>query len=271
MSKITFIGGGNMAAAITGGLLAKGRSPSDITIVDPNAEQRTKLQNTLGVTAVQDMGAACQNADIIILAVKPQIIPVVAAQINAAASLNGKLLISIAAGVTLATLEDLFGDLAIARAMPNTPALLGLGATGLFVNSRTTDAQRAAAIMVVEAFGICVNVEREDLLDAVTAVSGSGPAYYFLMFEEMIKTGVALGLSKTDATKLTLQTAFGAASMAATGQVAPEELRRHVTSPNGTTHAAISAMQAAGFSALIEGAMTACRERAIELGKGITQ
>lgn len=268
MSKITFIGGGNMAAAITGGLITTGTSASDISIVDPNEKQRAQLQETFGVMVFEDINAACQSAEIIVLAVKPQIIPAVAEQIEAGVNLNEKLLISIAAGVTLATLEKLFGNIAIARAMPNTPALLGLGATGLFVNTQTTQAQRATAIQIIEAFGICVNVEREELLDAVTAVSGSGPAYFFLMIEEMIKAGVVLGLSKADASKLTLQTALGAANMAVTGEVAPEELRRRVTSPNGTTHAAITAMQTAGYGALIQDAMTACRDRAVALGKG---
>lgn len=266
MSRITFIGGGNMAAAIVGGLIANGASPSDITIVDPNADQRARLQERFGVTVSEDSGAACKNADTIVLAVKPQIIPAVAEQVKAVADLNGKLLISIAAGVTLATLQDLFGEIAIARTMPNTPALLGLGATGLFVNPQTTDAQRVQATEIIEAFGISVIVEREDLLDAVTAVSGSGPAYFFLMIEEMIKAGVALGLPAEEAKALTLQTALCAASMAAKGDVAPDELRRRVTSPNGTTHAAIATMQNSGYGALIENAMKACRDRAIELG-----
>lgn len=268
MSKITFIGGGNMASAIAGGLIANGTAPVGITMVDPNAEQRARLRETLGVTVSENTGEACKDADTIVLAVKPQIVSEVANQVIAAADLSDKLLISIAAGVTLATLEELFGDIAIARTMPNTPALLGLGATGLYVNPHTTDAQRAEAERIIECFGICVTVESEDLLDAVTAVSGSGPAYYFLMIEEMIKAGIKLGLSSQDASRLTLQTALGAASMAAKGDVAPDELRRRVTSPNGTTHAAIISMQEDGYGATIEKAMTACRNRAVELGKG---
>lgn len=266
MAKITFIGGGNMAAAIVGGLVADGAVPADITIVDPNAVQKARLKNDFGVGTTEHAGAACKAADIIVLAVKPQIIPAVAEQINAVVDLNGKMLISIAAGVTLATLEGLFGKIAIVRAMPNTPALLALGATGLYANPQTTKAQHIEAVRIFESFGICVPVEREELLDAVTAVSGSGPAYYFLMIEEMIRAGINLGLSPEDASKLTLQTALGAATMAATGDAAPDELRRRVTSPNGPTHAAITTLRDGGFDSVIAKAMTVCRDRAVELG-----
>lgn len=265
MSKIAFIGGGNMAAAIIGGLIADGERPENIMVVDPSEDQRGRLHNELGVTTLADAGAACKTADTIVLAVKPQVIQAVASRL-ADGTLKGKLLISIAAGVTIATLEKLFGDVAIARTMPNTPALLGLGATGLYVNEKASETQKADAIKITEAFGICVAVDREDLLDAVTAVSGSGPAYYFLMIEEMIKAGVELGLAPEDAKALTLQTALGAASMAAKGDVAPEELRRRVTSPNGTTHAAITLMQENGFGDVVAKAMKACKDRAVELG-----
>ena len=265
--NICFVGGGNMASAIIGGLIADGLSEGAITVVDPSEAQRAQLMSDHGVKTSADAGKACAEATIIVLAVKPQIVSVVAEQVVAAGSLDGKMLISVAAGVTLATLEQLFGDIAVARTMPNTPALLGLGATGLFCNAKTTDEQKQQAVKIIEAFGICVPVEREDLLDAVTAVSGSGPAYYFLMIEEMIKAGVALGLPQEAASALTLQTALGAASMAAKGDVDPAELRRRVTSPNGTTHAAITSLQDSGYGEVIEKAMTACRDRAIELGK----
>lgn len=262
MDKIAFIGGGNMAAAIIGGLVSSGWEPSWITVVDPNAHQRDRLAREHGIHTSEDVVMA-EIADIIVLAVKPQVITAVAKQMDA--NLSGKLILSIAAGVTIATLEDLFGPIAIARTMPNTPALLGLGATGLFVNEHTTEAQRVAAQAIIEAFGICVTVEREELLDVVTAVSGSGPAYYFLMIEEMIRVGTALGLPPEDAKALTLQTALGAATMAAQGST-PEDLRARVTSPNGTTLAAIVSMQENGFGDVISKAMTACRDRAVELG-----
>ena len=253
-----------MASAIIGGMIASGWAPSRITVVDPNADQRDRLTAQHGVTTTDEV-ACTAAADIIVLAVKPQVIATVAKKMDA--DMSGKLIVSIAAGVTIATLEDLFGPVAIARTIPNTPALLGQGATGLYVSERASEAQRLAAKGIIEAFGICVTVVREDLLDAVTAVSGSGPAYYFLMIEEMIRAGTALGLTPKDARALTLQTALGAATMATKGD-APEDLRARVTSPNGTTHAAFISMQENGFGDVIAKAMTACRDRAVELGKG---
>lgn len=264
MDRIAFIGGGNMASAIIGGLVANGWEPSWITIVDPNADQRDRLADEHGVHTTDNVAKAAA-ADIIVLAAKPQIISFVAEQMDADQS--GKLTLSIAVGVTIASLENLFGAVAVARTMPNTPALLGLGATGLYVNDHTTDAQRIAAEEIIEAFGICVTVEREDLLDAVTAVSGSGPAYLFLLIEEMIRAGTALGLPPEDAMTLTVQTALGEATMAAQDD-APEDLRARVSSPNGTTHAVIVSMQENGLGHVVAKAMTACRDRAVELGKG---
>ena len=173
MDKIAFFGGGNMAAAIIGGLIASGWGPSWITLLDPNVDQRKRLAQQHGVHTTDDVADAAA-ADIIVLAVKPQVITAVAEKMDA--DLSGKLILSIAAGVTIATLEDLFGPVAIARTMPNTPALLGLGATGLYVNDHTSETQRTAAQAIIDALGICVAVKREDLLDVVTAVSGSGPA-----------------------------------------------------------------------------------------------
>ena len=264
MDKIAFIGGGNMASAMVGGIIGSGWDRSWITIVDRNAEKREHFASELGVHATSNMASAAV-ADTIVLAVKPQAIAAVANQMDF--DLSGKLILSIAAGLTTAKLESLFGPVAIARAMPNTPAQLGLGATGLFVNGYATEAQFSASKAVVEAFGICITVKHEDLLDAVTAVSGSGPAYYFLMIEEMIRAGTSLGLSPEDAEVLTLQTALGAATMAAKGP-ATEALRAGVTSPKGTTHAAIISMQENGFGDVIARGMIACRDRAVELGEG---
>lgn len=268
MAQITFIGGGNMAAAIIGGLIGAGQPAKSITVSDPNAETRAGLEARFGIHVTDQTGPACAGADTIILAVKPQILPAVAAGITAAVDLDGKLIISIAAGITLERLEALLGPQAIARAMPNTPAMLGLGATGLFANARTSAPQRAEAERIIASFGLCVPVAREELLEALTAVSGSGPAYFFLMIEEMARSGAALGLSAEESMKLAVQTALGAASMAAAGDLPPDALRRNVTSPGGATHAAITAFQEAGFGEIVTRAMTACRDRAIELGKG---
>ncbi|MEX0365048.1 MAG: pyrroline-5-carboxylate reductase [Ruegeria sp.] len=265
METIAFIGGGNMASAILGGLIAQGMAPAQITVIDPGADQRAHLQASYGVRTTDDVTAGCAEADTVVLAVKPQVIAQVAKRV--AGAFKGKLLISIAAGGSIARLEAFFGPMAIVRTMPNTPALLGLGATGIFANDRVDAAQRARAQTIVQAFGLCVDLPREDLLDAVTAVSGSGPAYFFLLIEEMIRAGAGLGLTREDATALTLQTALGAASMAAQGALPPEELRRRVTSPNGTTHAAITSMRQDGFVDMVTRAMTACRDRAVALGK----
>lgn len=265
MGGIAFIGGGNMATAILGGLIAKGMAADQITVVDPGAEQRAHLQTGYRVRVTDDAREGCAEADTIVLAVKPQVITQVAGQLSG--TLDGKLLISIAAGVPVARLEALFGPRSIVRAMPNTPALLGLGATGIFANAHVDDGQRARARDIVEAFGLCIDLAREDLLDAVTAVSGSGPAYVYLLVEEMTRSGVTLGLTPEDAATLAVQTALGAATMAAAGDATPEELRRRVTSPGGTTHAAITSMQDNGFGDVIAKAMTACRDRAVELGK----
>lgn len=256
-----------MTTAIVGGLINNGIAPSTITIVDPNEGQRTYLKETYDVATDATIGKTCLEAETIVLAVKPQIIPAVAEQLTQCGDLDGKLIISIAAGVTIEALEAMFGKIAIARTMPNTPALVGLGATGLYMNALSTSEQKATAERIIESFGICISVEHEELLDAVTAVSGSGPAYFFLMMEEIAKTGTKLGLAPEVATKLTLQTALGAATMAINGEVSTEELRTRVTSPNGTTHAAITCLQNKGFGHVIDKAMTACRDRATELGK----
>lgn len=257
-----------MAAAIIGGLIADGMAPADITVAEPNVERRAWLEDEFAILAAHDAGEIGGDSEVLVLAVKPEIVHSLAENLRAAFDLRGKMLMSIAAGVTLSTLERLFGDVAIVRAMPNTPVMLRLGATGLFANRQTTPAQRDLARSIAEAIGIYVEVDREDLLDAITAVSGSGPAYFFLMIEEMIRAGTALGLRPVDAAALARQTALGASRMAATDDVPPEELRRRVTSPNGTTHAAISTFREGGFGDLVSAAMAACRDRAVELGVG---
>lgn len=264
---ITFVGGGNMATAMVGGLIGDSVAPTNITIVEPNENRRVELKKMYAVHTSDDVGAACKNADTIILAVKPHIIPIVAETLTTGCDMTGKLVISIAAGITLTTLEDLFGDLAFVRAMPNTPALVGCGATGIFTNAKSTKVQIKTAMRIMESFGICVQVDTEGLLDAVTALSGSGPAYFFLLMEEMISAGEALGLSRNTAQMLTVQTALGAAKMADASDVSAAELRARVTSPNGTTQAAIVAMQTSGFSDLIQQAMTRAKDLAVELGR----
>lgn len=269
--KLTFIGGGNMASSLIGGLLEKGFTPDHITVSDPLAENRQRLQQTFGVTAVADNHSACANADVVILAVKPQVMQTVAEGIANSVG-NSSLIISIAAGIPISALETWLGNQpAIVRCMPNTPALVQTGASGLFANARVTDQQRQQAEDILNAVGISCWLHEEADIDAVTAVSGSGPAYFFLIMEIMEKVGTELGLSSENARQLTLQTALGAAKMAMDSDVEAAELRRRVTSPGGTTQRAIETFQQGNlenlFKQAMQGAVTRAQEMADELTK----
>lgn len=268
---IAFIGAGNMARAIIGGLLENGFAPSAIWASEPDAERLRDLTER-GLNVTSDNSAAVAAVDIVVLAVKPQVMKSVATDLAAAVQSRRPLVVSIAAGISLEALERwLGGAVALVRCMPNTPSLVQTGASGLFANSRVSDEQRQQASAVLEAVGIALWVQSEAELDAVTAISGSGPAYYFLLMEAMTAAGVKLGLSEETARGLTLQTALGAARMACSSDVDPAELRRRVTSPNGTTERAINTFQAEGFEALVENALTACRDRSIELAGELCQ
>jgi pyrroline-5-carboxylate reductase len=268
---IAFIGAGNMARAIIGGLLENGFAPSAIWASEPDVERLQDLAER-GLHVTCDNAAAVAAADLVVLAVKPQVMKSVATDLAAAVQSRRPLVVSIAAGISMDALERwLGGAVALVRCMPNTPSLVQTGASGLFANSRVSDQQRQQASAVLEAVGIALWVDSEAELDAVTAISGSGPAYYFLLMEAMIATGVKLGLSEKTARDLTLQTALGAARMACSSDVDPAKLRRRVTSPNGTTERAINTFQAEGFETLVENALTACRDRSIELADELCQ
>ncbi len=262
---VAFIGAGNMARAIIGGLLENGFAPQNIWAAEPESARLEDLA-AQGLNTTTDNQAAVAAADLVVLAVKPQIMQAVAADLAAAAQQHQPLFVSIAAGISLEALDRwLGGDAAVVRCMPNTPALVQTGASGLFANARVSELQREQATQVLQAVGIALWVQHEAELDAVTAVSGSGPAYYFLMMEAMTAAGVKLGLSEATARDLTLQTALGAARMASSSDVDAAELRRRVTSPKGTTEQAINTFQAQGLEAIVEQAMTACRDRAVEM------
>lgn len=264
---VAFIGAGNMARAIIGGLLENGFAPQNIWAAEPESARLEDLA-AQGLNTTTDNTAAVAAADLVVLAVKPQIMQAVAADLATAAQQHQPLFISIAAGISLDALERwLGGNAAVVRCMPNTPALVQTGASGLFANARVSDLQRDQATQVMQAVGIALWVQNEAELDAVTAVSGSGPAYYFLMMEAMTAAGVKLGLSEPTARDLTLQTALGAARMASSSDVDAAELRRRVTSPKGTTEQAIKTFQAQGLEAIVEQAMTACRDRAVEMAE----
>lgn len=259
---IVFIGAGNMARAIIGGLLASGTSPDTITACEPDLARVRDLESQ-GIQVSCDNAAATARADLLVLAVKPQIMRQVCEPLAVAVQARQPLVISVAAGLQLATLEQwLGGQLSLVRCMPNTPALVQCGASALFANPRVSEMQKFQAQALMKATGLALWVEQEAQLDAVTAVSGSGPAYYFLMMEAMIAAGQALGLSEETARALTLQTALGAAQMATQSPLAPAQLRAQVTSPGGTTEQAIQRFQQDGYEAMVERAMRACAQRA---------
>lgn len=267
MSKpnLTFIGGGNMATSLIGGLVEKGYPADAITATDPVEASRSRLAATFGIRTSDDNASACKQAEVVILAVKPQVMKQVASDLSPALT-HRPLIISIAAGITMDALADwLGGDLPIVRCMPNTPALVETGAAGLFANGQVSSQQKQLASEILDAVGISCWLEGEADIDAVTALSGSGPAYYFLVMEIMEKVGTELGLTPDVARQLTLQTALGAAKMAMASDVDAAELRRRVTSPGGTTQRAIETLQQGDLEALFRKAMNGAAERAREM------
>ena len=263
---IAFIGGGNMARSLIGGLVARGTPASAIRVAEPVAELRGALARDFGVHAVADNAEAVEGAGTWVLAVKPQVMRSVCEGLGEVARASRPLVVSIAAGITAAQLERwLGGGTAVVRTMPNTPALLGAGVTGLFANAHVDDAGRARAAVLLESAGRTVWIDDEARMDAVTAVSGSGPAYVFLLAEAMQAAAEAEGLPADAARTLVLQTILGAGRMLAESEESPMELRRRVTSPGGTTQAAIEAFEAGGFGHLVATAIHAATERGRQL------
>jgi pyrroline-5-carboxylate reductase len=252
-----------MATSIVGGLVEAGHPPDHIRAADPFPQSLEKLQQVAPVVTCEDNNTAVRDADVVILAVKPQVMADVCQDIAPSVSDSAPVVISIAAGITIDSMLSWLGqDTAVVRCMPNTPALLGCGATGLFANANVSQQQRAHAEQVLSAVGILNWVPLERNLDAVTALSGSGPAYFFLFVEAMIEAGVGQGLERETATELALQTALGAARMASENEVDLVELRRRVTSPGGTTQAAIESFEEAGLRQVVSNAMQAAADRA---------
>ena len=270
--KISFIGGGNMAQALISGLIGCGIQPNLITVADPNLSVREQLAakglNTVDPTA--DANAAVIDADIVVLAVKPQVMKAVIGAF--ADALSTQLVISVAAGLSTELLSNMLnGYRNIVRAMPNTPAMIQMGATGLYGTDNISAEQKQLATAVMEASGLVMWVEDEAHMHAVTAVSGSAPAYMFYFIESMVDKGIALGLNTEQASALALQTMIGAAKMAMDSEDAPAELRRKVTSPNGTTQAAIESMQANDIGRQIGEAMQACYDRSQALSEEMSK
>ena len=262
--QLCFIGGGNMASSLIGGLIANAYPAAQITACDLNQHQLNRLSQDFAIPTTTDSTQACATADIIVLAVKPQILQTVCEQIVQIQTKPDCLFISVAAGVREQDINRwLGGNRSIVRCMPNTPALVQLGATGLFANDQVSTAQKESAQAILDAVGISVWVENEANLDAVTAISGSGPAYFFYFIELLQQAGEKLGLPAETAQLLAQQTALGAASMAQGKDVA--ELRAQVTSKNGTTEQAILSFQKNNLTALVEDATQAAHDRSVEL------
>lgn len=265
-STIGFIGAGNMGRNLAGGLLKSGWDRQKLILSDPVAEQRQAVETLLGVTVYADNNDAAARADVLVLAVKPQAMKSVCEALASAIQKKRPLIVSIAAGVRIADIERwLGGDLSVVRVMPNTPALVGSGAAGLFANPRVEESQRNLAESILRTVGMAVWLPGEELLDAVTALSGSGPAYFFLVMEALERAAIEQGLDATTARLLTLETAFGAAKMALEGSVEPAELRRRVTSPGGTTERGIAALKDGGVERLFGDAIEAATQRSREL------
>ena len=262
---IGFIGAGNMARSLAGGLLANGWSATQLRLADPDPDQRRGAEQALGLQTFED-NRAVAVADVLVLAVKPQVLHEVAADVAAAVQTKKPLVVSVAAGIRMADLERwLGGNLALVRVMPNTAALIGSGASGLCANARVDSAQRDLAESILRAVGVTVWVEDEGLMDVITAVSGSGPAYFFLAMEALEAAAIRHGLDARTARLLTLETAFGAAKMALEGGEEPSQLRRRVTSPGGTTERAVQALEGGGINSLFDQAVAAAIARAREL------
>lgn len=262
---ITFVGGGNMATALISGLVNPPRAHILIRVSDPNENARKHLESTFGISTYTDTRTAVDGADVILLAVKPQIMPRVLAELKGHVK-PGQMVLSIAAGTTMGLIRHHLGDdINVIRSMPNTPALIGHGITGVVAGDNCSREQRQQAEEILLAAGEVVWLENESLMDAVTAISGTGPAYFFLLTEVLAEAAREMGLPDETADRLASATCFGAGAMLASSPGEAGELRRRVTSPNGTTHAAMTLLKAEGYPELVKRAAEAARRRSREL------
>ena len=264
-SHIAFIGGGNMASAIIQGLIRQGHAADHIAIVEPFAEARAKLASQFGIHAQAHADASLEHAEVVVWAVKPQTFQEAAHQ--AQAHTRGALHLSVAAGIPSQSIAAWLGSDRVVRAMPNTPALIGRGITALFARQGVQEHDRQQVEQILRNTGELLWVDTEDKLDAVTALSGSGPAYVFYFMEAMMAAGAEMGLSPEQARQLTLATFAGASELARASNDPPHVLRERVTSKGGTTHAAITSMDSAGLKAAFARALHAARQRAQTLGQ----
>lgn len=267
--KIGFIGAGNMARSLIGGLISSGIKSENLFATDPGEETRQALAEDFSIQTFADNQQLVDQCDVIVFAVKPQVLKTVATELKAK---DSALYLSIAAGIPSESLNNWLGSQkAVVRSMPNTPSLVLSGASGLFSNDHVSDEQKEIAESILRAVGLTVWVENEAQLDAVTALSGSGPAYFFMVMEAMEKAGIELGLPAETARLLAIQTGFGSTKLALEMDDSPEELRKKVTSPGGTTEQAIKTFEELGLVEVFSKAMKAARDRAEELAKELGQ
>ena len=264
LHPIAFIGGGNMASAIIGGLIRQGTKPEQMIVVEPLAETAARLETQFGLKVLSEASSDLSAAQLVVWAVKPQVFKEAATPV--AAHTHQALHLSVAAGIRTDSLCQWLGTDRVVRSMPNTPALVGQGMTALFACPGVSAAEKAGIEQVIATTGQFLWVQEEIQLDAVTALSGSGPAYVFFFLEAMTEAGVGIGLSQEQAYRLAVATFQGASSLAAVSDEAPEVLRQRVTSKGGTTHAAITLMESAGIKPAFVRAMQAAQQRARELG-----
>ena len=264
--RIAFVGGGNMATCLIGGLIARGTLATTIVVAEPLAEQRTRLERRFGVQTRAAGAEALDEADVVVLAVKPQQMATVARSISRAVAVRRPLVVSIAAGIRLDDLARWLGPgIPLVRTMPNLPALIDAGVSALYAGDDVGAEARNDAESILSACGRTVWVPTEEQMDVVTAVSGSGPAYFFLLIEALQAAAVELGLDPAIARTLCIETAQGAGRMAAASDVAPAQLREQVTSKGGTTAAAMDVLEAAGLRAILARAVAAAARRSGEL------
>jgi pyrroline-5-carboxylate reductase len=262
---IAFIGGGNMAASLVAGLIADGYIPKNLIVSDPDRAKLDALTTRFGVGTTSTNLDALQGADVAVLCVKPQIAHVVCSELAPAAA-GVPLFISVMAGIPEGSIQSWLGSARpLVRAMPNTPAMIQAGAIVLHATAEVTASQQSRAETILRAGGLTRWVDQEELMDAVTALSGSGPAYFFLLMETLEQAGIGMGLDPETARLLTIQTALGAARMAMESTDTPHELRLRVTSPNGTTERALQVLESSGFTALVDRAVRAACDRSQEL------
>jgi pyrroline-5-carboxylate reductase len=265
--RIAFIGGGNMGRSLIGGLIAKGTEPAQLVVADPYAPTLHSLQAQYNVQTVSNNADAVRDAGVVLLAVKPQELRNVVSSLQEQIQRSRPLLISVAAGILAADIQRWAGGVPVVRCMPNRPALQGCGVTALYANEQVSAEHRALAEQILGAVGATLWVERETDMDTVTAISGSGPAYFFLLIEMLEAAGQSRGLSAEVARKLAVETAYGSGFMARESSDSPATLRQQVTSKGGTTEAALEHLEANNVRAIFSQAVTAAAQRSAQLAK----